>query len=55
LLRTGWSIKRTSGSHRVLERSGFDDFVFGFHDNAEIGPHMLAKIAKSTGLRPEEI
>lgn len=54
LLRTGWSIKRQSGSHRVLFRSGWPDFVFAFHDQEEIGPHMLARIAKRTGLRPED-
>ncbi|MGH7924779.1 MAG: type II toxin-antitoxin system HicA family toxin [Candidatus Binatus sp.] len=36
LLRTGWSIKRTRGSHRVLQRPGFPDLVFPFHDGDEI-------------------
>lgn len=52
LSRIGWSIKRTTGSHRVLERSGWMDYVFAFHDQAEIGPVMLARIAKKTGLEP---
>jgi hypothetical protein len=26
-----------------------------FHDNEEIGPRMLARIAKATGLRPEDL
>jgi len=30
------------GSHRVLERPGWADFVFAFHDGVEIGPRMLA-------------
>ena len=55
LLRIGWSIKRTSGSHRVLERSGWMDYVFAFHDQDEIGPIMLAKIAKKTGLKPGDL
>jgi predicted RNA binding protein YcfA (HicA-like mRNA interferase family) len=50
LLKIGWSIKRQSGSHKTLERSGWPDFVFAFHDGEEIGPHVLARIAKSTGL-----
>ena len=51
LLRKGWVIKRhTGGSHRVLERIGWPDFVFAFHDGVEIGPRMLARIAKRTGL-----
>ncbi|MGD0120677.1 MAG: type II toxin-antitoxin system HicA family toxin [Candidatus Binatus sp.] len=55
LLRTGWTIKRTRGSHRVLQRPGFPDRIFAFHDDDEIGPRMLARIAKATGLRPEDL
>lgn len=56
LLRTGWSIKReTGGSHRILVREGRQDFVFAFHDGEEIGPKMLARIAKHTGLRPNDL
>ena len=50
LLRIGWSVKRQSGSHRVLQREGWQDFVFAFHDREEIGPRMLARIARRTGL-----
>ena len=50
LLRIGWKLKRQSGSHRTLSRDGWPDFVFAFHDDEEIGPVMLAKIAKRTGL-----
>jgi len=55
LLRIGWSIKRTSGTHRILERPGWADFVFAFHDNVEIGPRMLARIATRTGLTPQDL
>ena len=55
LFRIGWSIKRQSGSHRVLSRDGYPDFVFAFHDRVEIGPRMLARIAKHTGLTPEDL
>jgi predicted RNA binding protein YcfA (HicA-like mRNA interferase family) len=56
LLRIGWSIKRVSGgSHRVLQRSGWADFVFAFHDREEIGPRMLARISKRTGLTPSDL
>jgi predicted RNA binding protein YcfA (HicA-like mRNA interferase family) len=55
LLRIGWSIKRQSGSHRTLSREGWTDFAFAFHDREEIGPRMLARIAKHTGLRPEDL
>ncbi len=55
LLRIGWSIKRQSGSHKTLSRPGWADVVFGFHDNDEIGPKMLARIAKNTGLKPTDL
>jgi predicted RNA binding protein YcfA (HicA-like mRNA interferase family) len=55
LLRIGWSIKRESSSHKVLSRPGWSDVVFAFHDKEEIGPKMLARIAKNTGLRPEDL
>jgi predicted RNA binding protein YcfA (HicA-like mRNA interferase family) len=55
LVRIGWSIKRQSGSHRVLSRPHWQDVLFAFHDNEEIGPRMLARIAKKTGLRPEDL
>ena len=51
LLRTGWTIKRQSGtSHCVLAKEGWPNFVFAFHDRDEIGPRMPARISKRTGL-----
>ncbi len=55
LLRIGWQIKRTAGSHKVLAREGWPDVVFAFHDNEELGPRMLARLSKVTGLTPEDL
>ncbi|MCB7129564.1 MAG: type II toxin-antitoxin system HicA family toxin [Candidatus Brocadiales bacterium] len=56
LLRIGWTVKRHKGSsHRVLAHPNRPDFVFAFHDRDEIGPRMLARIAKHTGLKPEDL
>lgn len=56
LLRAGWRIKReTGGSHRILAREGWPDFVFAFHDSEEIGHRMLQRIAKQTGLTPGDL
>ncbi len=56
LLRIGWTIKRQPGtSHRVLTRVGWPDYVFAFHEHEEIGPKMLGRIAKHTGLAPEDL
>ena len=55
LLKIGWQVKRQSESHRTLSRTNWPDFVFAFHDDDEIGPKMLARIAKRTGLTPEDL
>lgn len=56
LLRIGWRIKReTASSHKILERDGWENYTFAFHDSDEIGPKMLARIAKKTGLQPEDL
>jgi len=55
LQHIGWTIKRESGSHKVLVRIGWPDFVFAFHDSEEIGPRMLARIARHTGLDPQDL
>jgi len=51
----GWQIKRQTGSHRTLVRTGWSDVVFAFHDGDEIGPKMMARLAKHTGLKPEDL
>jgi predicted RNA binding protein YcfA (HicA-like mRNA interferase family) len=45
LKKIGWSKKRQTGSHRILERTGWPDYVFPFHDGDEIGPRMLLSMA----------
>src|SRR5580704_12422256 len=55
LLRRGWTIKRQTGSHRILQRADSPDYVFAFHDGDEIGPRMLARIARHTGLTPNDL
>ena len=55
LLRIGWTFKKQVGYHRKLQRPGWRNFTFCFHDSEEIGPAALAKIAKDAGLRPEDL
>jgi predicted RNA binding protein YcfA (HicA-like mRNA interferase family) len=55
LLRLGWRHSRTVGSHRILKRAGWADYPFSFHDSEELGPAILAKLAKRTGLTPEDL
>ena len=55
LERLGWIEVRASGSHRLMTREGYADFIWAFHDSEEIGPKMLARIAKRTGLAPGDL
>ncbi|MGH7066323.1 MAG: type II toxin-antitoxin system HicA family toxin [Acetobacteraceae bacterium] len=55
LYRSGWTLERQAGSHCTLERPGWPDYVFAFHDKEEIGPRMMTRVAKHTGLRPEDL
>jgi hypothetical protein len=36
-------------------REGWPDFVFAFNDADEIGPRMLERIARHTGLATEDL
>ena len=59
LQRIGWSERERvskSGSHKQLVHPHYPyEFTWAFHDGEEIGPRMLARIAKRTGLKPEDI
>lgn len=56
LLCIGWMHQREAGdSYRVLERVGWLDYVYAFHDGDEIGPRMLVRIARHTGLIPDNL
>jgi predicted RNA binding protein YcfA (HicA-like mRNA interferase family) len=47
--------KASGGLTKVLEKDGHLDFVFAFHDREEIGPRMIARIAKHTGLQRKDL
>jgi len=56
LLRIGWRIKRQRGtSHRILERAGWPDVLFAYHNRVTLGPVAMKVLAKKTGLRPEDL
>jgi predicted RNA binding protein YcfA (HicA-like mRNA interferase family) len=58
-LRIGWREKpriSKGGSHKQLENPNFPyEFTWAFHEGDAIGPKMLSKIAKRTGLKPEDL
>ncbi|MBA3913208.1 MAG: type II toxin-antitoxin system HicA family toxin [Acidobacteriales bacterium] len=56
LLRIGWrEASRKPGSHVRLERPNFPDYTWAFHEGEELGPRILARIAKHTGLTPQDL
>ncbi len=56
LLRIGWSPKTAKkGSHVQLQKAGFPDFTWAWHESVELGPVALEKIAKYTGLKPDDL
>ena len=56
LLKIGFVFKsEKKGSHVQLQHPKLGPYTFAFHEGEEIGPKMLAKIAKKTGLTPEDL
>ena len=51
----GWKVLRQKGSHKVLSREGGENYTFAFHDGEEIGSKMMSRVAKKTGLKPEDL
>lgn len=52
----GWEVKATKGSsHIQLIHPTRGEYTWAFHESEEIGPVMLAKIAKKTGLTPDDL
>lgn len=39
----------------MLHPPDWPDYVWSFHEGEEIGPAMLARIARRTGLSPEDL
>jgi predicted RNA binding protein YcfA (HicA-like mRNA interferase family) len=55
LKKIGWRVQKESSSHKQLVRPGWQDYTFAFHDSEEIGPRMISRIAKKTGLKPGDL
>lgn len=58
LLRIGWTEdpNDTKGSsHTQLRHKDYGEYTWSFQDSDELGPKMLARIAKKTGLKPSDL
>jgi hypothetical protein len=38
-----------------MKKDGWADYTFSFHDSEELGPAILAKTSKKTGLQPQDL
>jgi len=55
LLKNGWTFLRQVGSHKKLSHPNFPNYPWSLGDGDELGPAMLARIAKKTGLKPSDL
>ncbi|MDN5750074.1 MAG: type II toxin-antitoxin system HicA family toxin [Pseudonocardia sp.] len=54
LQRDGWVEVRRRGSHRVLVK-GDRRVIFAFHDGADLGGPMMARVARQFGYSVDEL
>jgi len=38
-----------------MHKDGFPDFTWAWHESVELGPVAIKKIAKLSGLKPEDL
>ncbi len=59
LKRIGWDDDPSDSkgsSHIQLKHKDFaEEYTWAFHNSDEIGPVMMARIAKKTGLKPSDL
>jgi predicted RNA binding protein YcfA (HicA-like mRNA interferase family) len=50
LKAAGWTLARINGSHHVMVKGG-DSVPVPAHGTKDVGPGLLAKIARQTGVK----
>ena len=50
LFENGWEQKRQKSSHRTLFKRGVGNYIFAFDLSDDIGPKVLSKVSKATGV-----
>jgi predicted RNA binding protein YcfA (HicA-like mRNA interferase family) len=55
LLKIGWVPLRQVGSHQKLSHPELPNYTWAFGDSDELGPKILSRIAKKTGLKPSDL
>jgi predicted RNA binding protein YcfA (HicA-like mRNA interferase family) len=56
LLKIGWTVVSQSGSHKKLQHKASSSmYVWSYGDSDELGSKILSRIAKHTGLTPDDL
>jgi predicted RNA binding protein YcfA (HicA-like mRNA interferase family) len=54
--KLGWRVKKEkSGSHVQMVHDLYPEATWAFHDDVEIGPKMMARLAKAFHFTPEDL
>jgi predicted RNA binding protein YcfA (HicA-like mRNA interferase family) len=54
--RIGWTVKtEKASSHKQMVHEEWGEATWAFNDGVEIGPKMLARIAKRFHLKPSDL
>jgi predicted RNA binding protein YcfA (HicA-like mRNA interferase family) len=54
--KLGWVVKNAKGgSHKQLQHPEWGEATWAFHESEEIGPKMMARIAKVFKFKPEDL
>jgi predicted RNA binding protein YcfA (HicA-like mRNA interferase family) len=56
-LKIGWEVVSQRGSHIKLKHksASYPMYVWAYRDSDELGPKILSRIAKHTGLTPKDL
>jgi predicted RNA binding protein YcfA (HicA-like mRNA interferase family) len=54
--RLGWEVKADKGSsHKQMIHSEYGEATWSAHDSEEIGPRMMARLAKTFKFTPRDL
>ncbi|MGI8962203.1 MAG: type II toxin-antitoxin system HicA family toxin [Bryobacteraceae bacterium] len=56
ILRIGWTVKAEKGSsHKQMQHPQWGEATWAFHGSEEIGPKMIARLAKVFHFTPSDL
>lgn len=55
IVREGFALARTNGSHRRYRHTDGRAFTYSFHGSEEVGHRMVSKVCADAGITPERL